>query len=65
MSKIFKDIEAKKEFTKIYHSLSADEQEKFGNRVRELANEKITRLDLVDDFYVDRLDVLSIYNQIK
>lgn len=64
MARIFKDIAAKKKFSESYHRLPADKQEQFGSAIRKLADEKITRLDLVDDFYVDEMDVLTEYNKL-
>lgn len=64
MSRIFKDIAAKKKFAELYHKLPTDEQVKFGEVIRQLADQKVTRLDLVDDFYVDSIDVVQEFNKI-
>lgn len=64
MAKIFKDSTAKSQFTKKFHLLPAEKQEAFGAAIRRIADDKVTRLDLVDDFYVDEFDVLSEYNKL-
>lgn len=65
MSKIFKDAAAKRMFSKLYHSLMPQQQNEFGTRLRILADEKITRLDDIDDFYINEDEVIDIYNNIS
>jgi hypothetical protein len=64
MIKIFKDNDAKREFVKFYDELAPEGQELFGKALRKRADEKMTRLDDIDDFYITRSDVIAIFTQL-
>ena len=62
--RIFKNSEAKKFFMDCYEKLEGAQQSQFAQLVREKAEEKVLRLDDVDDFYLDKLDIQVIFNKI-
>lgn len=62
---IFKDNQAKRKFSELYHGMDEKKQAIFGRMIREKADSKATRLDLIDDFYITVEDVLDIYNYIS
>lgn len=63
--KTFKDLAAKKEFSRLYYILDVSKQAKFGELIRAKALEKVTSLELTDDFYLDKIDVLVEFNKLN
>lgn len=65
MTKIFNNYETKRRFVELYEKLAPISQTEFGEEIRRRADEKITRLDDIDDFYVTEADVEEIYEQVS
>lgn len=61
---VFKNKKTQVLFFDLQKELNDDDQERFGDAIRAIAKEKITRIDEVDDFYVDEKDVLKIYQKV-